>query len=191
MLAFDSGAAQDRLEKLPWVRHAQVMRLLPSRLHIVIEERTPFAIWQRRGKTHLIDREGVVITAAKLSDHPGLPLVVGAGAAKHAAALYALLDDRPRLRARVRAAVRVAERRWNLMLDNGVEIKLPEDGVGFAMGKLEDLERDHGILSSRVAAVDLRLPDRITVRLTKEAAGRLGAAFTTVPGRMRPDGRDT
>jgi len=191
MLAFDSAAAQNKLESLPWVRHAQVMRLLPSRLHIVISEREPFAIWQRNGKTHLIDRDGVVIAPVNTAGYPELPLVVGAGAATEAGALHKLLDARLELKARVRAAVRVAGRRWNLQLNNGIEIRLPEENLAFAIGKIEELDREHGILSSRIAAVDLRLSDRVTIRLTKEAAARRDAAFKQLNHRAQPPGRDT
>src|SRR6185312_3419901 len=39
MFAFDTDAAKARLEAVPWVKQAQVMRLLPSTLQVVIEER--------------------------------------------------------------------------------------------------------------------------------------------------------
>ena len=64
MLAFDTDAAKERLEQVPWVKHAQVMRLLPSTLQVVIEERVPFAVWQSRGQTYVVDAEGAVIAPA-------------------------------------------------------------------------------------------------------------------------------
>ena len=64
MLAFDTDAAKERLEAVPWIKHAQVMRLLPSTLQVVIEERVPFAMWQSRGKTYVVDAEGTVIAPA-------------------------------------------------------------------------------------------------------------------------------
>ncbi len=191
MLSFDTAAAQGRLQTLPWVRHAQVMRLLPSRLHIVIVERAPFAIWQRNGETHLVDSSGVVIAPAGASEYPGLPLVVGAGAGAAARNLFDLLSDKPGLKGRVRAAVRVAERRWNLKLDNGVEIRLPEENVAYAIGKINQLDRDHGLLSSDIAAVDLRIPDRITIRLSKDAAAKRDAAFKRKRPAKQSSGRDT
>lgn len=189
-ITFDSAAAQSRLERLPWVRHAQVMRLLPSRLHIVLEERRPFAIWQHDGKTHLIDAEGVAIAPAAVAEYPGLPFVVGAGAAREANELYELLSGRSRLKGRVRAAVRVADRRWTLKLDTGVEIRLPEENLAYAIAKVEQLDNEHGILSGEVTVVDLRLPGRVTLRLTEEAAARRDAAFARRPAERQP-GQDT
>ena len=58
MLNFDTDAAKQRLEAVPWIRHAQVMRLLPSTLQVVIEEREPYAVWQNKGKTYRGRRPG-------------------------------------------------------------------------------------------------------------------------------------
>ncbi len=191
MLSFDSLAAQGRLEALPWVRQAQVMRLLPSRLHIVIEERTPYAVWQRSGKSHLVDADGHVIAPAAAGGHPNLPLVVGVGAAKAARELFDLLGRRPDFRKRVRAAVRVADRRWNLKLVNGVEIRLPEENLPHAVAKIGRLEEEHGILSRDVEVVDLRLPKGVTIRLTGDAAARRDAILDRTAPRPKPHGRDT
>ncbi len=191
MLSFDSGIAQDRLEKLPWVRQAQVMRLLPSRIHIVIEERTPFAVWQHDGETYLVDPDGVAIAPVGNAAKVDLPLVVGVGAAKKAAALFELLSGKTGLSKQLRAAVRVADRRWNLNLANGVEIRLPEENIAYAIGKIEQLEKDHGILSGDIEAIDLRIPDRVTIRLTKDAAARRDARFSRPIPEAGPPGRDT
>ncbi len=88
MLDFDTDAAKARLEAVPWIRHAQVMRLLPSTLQVVVEERTPFAIWQNKGQTYVVDAEGVVLAPAMREAYPSLPLVVGEGAGKSAAELF-------------------------------------------------------------------------------------------------------
>lgn len=191
MLAFDSVAAQERLEKLPWVKHAQIMRLLPSRLHIVIVEREPFAIWQHNGETRLVDNEGTVIAPTGLVDHPGLPFVVGVGAAKHARELFDQLAEKPDLKGRVRAAVRVADRRWNLKLDNDVEIRLPEENVAYAIAKVDELDRRHRLLSGDIASLDLRLPGRVTVRMNPHAPGRGDAAAQRVRATVAVTGQDT
>jgi cell division protein FtsQ len=164
MLGFDTDAAKARLEAVPWIRHAQVMRLLPSTLQVVIEERNPYAIWQNKGKTYVVDDQGVVLAPALPQAYPELPLVVGDGAGKHAAALYRTLQTYPELRRHMLAALRVGDRRWTLKLRSGMEIMLPDDNVTEALESLTKLERDHGILERDVASVDLRLLDRIIVR---------------------------
>lgn len=171
MLSFDTLAAQARLEQLPWVRRAQIMRLLPSTLQVVIEEREPFVRWQLDGQLYLADAEGRRLGPAK-GARSDLPLIVGEGAGKHAQALFAALAAHPDLRERMVAAIRVADRRWTLKLSNGVEIRLPENDIERALGKLVALETMHRLLEGEVLAVDLRLPDRVSLRLTDEAAKR-------------------
>jgi cell division protein FtsQ len=165
MLAFDTDAAKARLEQVSWIRHAQVMRLLPSTLQVVLEERVPVAVWQISGKTYVVDADGVMLAPAVREAYPELPLVVGDGAGKSAAALFGTLVPYAELNRQLVAAMRVGDRRWTLKLASGVEIMLPDDNVGQALDSLMSLDREHGLLGRNIAAVDLRLADRVNVRL--------------------------
>ena len=172
----DAIAAKRRLERLSWVRHAKVMRFPPSTVQVVIEERVPFAVWQIDGKMTLIDVEGRVIAPAVRADHADLPLVVGKGGAGKVRELFALLDSHAELNSRVLAAVRVAERRWTLKLKNGVEIKLPEERIPSALERLAEFEQARGPLGADIESIDLRLGDRISMRLSEQAVARRQAA---------------
>ena len=165
MLNFDTDAAKARLEAVPWIRHAQVMRLLPSTLQVVVEERTPYAVWQNKGQTYVVDAEGVVLAPALREAYASLPLVVGEGAAKSAAELYDQLVAYPDLSQKFIAAIRVGDSRWTLKLASGLEIMLPDDNVGEALNSLAKLDAERGLLKRDIAAVDLRLLDRVSVRL--------------------------
>ena len=169
MLGFDTDAAKARLEAVPWIRHAQVMRLLPSTLQVQIEERVPYAIWQNHGQTYVVDAEGVMLAPALREAYADLPLVVGEGAAKAAPALYDALKPYGDLREKMIAALRVGDRRWTLKLASGLEIMLPDDNVDEALTSLIKLDAERGLLKRDIAAVDLRLLDRVTVRLREEA----------------------
>ncbi|HEX2448434.1 MAG TPA: cell division protein FtsQ/DivIB [Methyloceanibacter sp.] len=183
MLGFDTDAAKARLEALPWIRHAQVMRLLPSTLQVVVEERTPYAIWQNKGQTYVVDAEGVVLAPALREAYASLPLVVGEGAGKSAAQLYDQLIPYDDLKQKLVAAIRVGDRRWTLKLASGLEIMLPDDNVGEALASLTKLDRQRELLKRDIAAVDLRLLDRITVRLrdTASATTPAGAPQSEIP----------
>jgi cell division protein FtsQ len=170
LLGFDTDAAKARLEAVPWIRHAQVMRFLPSTLQVAIEERAPYAIWQKDGQTYVVDDEGVVLTRALRDAYSDLPFVVGDGAGKSASQLFAVLVRYPELREKMLAAIRVGDRRWTLKLKSGVEVMLPDDNVDEALTSLARLEREHGVLEKDIAAVDLRLLDRVTVRLHDTAS---------------------
>jgi cell division protein FtsQ len=165
MLTFDTDAAKARLERVSWVKHAQVMRLLPSTLQVVIEERVPFAVWQSHGQTYVVDADGAVIAPAVREAYADLPLVVGEGAGKNAANLFETLQPFDSVRQQLTAAVRVGDRRWTLKLVSGVDIMLPDDGVTDALKTLIGLDRARGLLGRDIAAVDLRLADRVSVRL--------------------------
>jgi cell division protein FtsQ len=81
-----------------------------------------------------------------------------------------MLDRHPPMRKLVQASVLVAQRRWNLLLRSGLEVKLPEDDAEQAIARLLTLDRDKKLLSRDILTVDLRLPDRVAVRLSDAAA---------------------
>jgi len=172
ILALDPALLRARLEALPWVARATVERRLPDTLFIVVEEREPLALWQESGKIALIDKDGNVIADPAIGPFAHLPLVVGEGANDRAAELVELLAQAPDLAPRVKAAVWVGARRWNIRLDNGVDVRLPEENGAAAWVELAEMERQHGLLDRDLIAIDLRQPDRLIVRLTPEAAAR-------------------
>lgn len=168
ILAVSPTEAKAQLEALPWVRSAAVERRLPDTLHIRLVERTPLAFWQRQGKLFLIDQDGTVITGDRLDRFPGLIVTVGEDAPRHAAALLDMLASQPNLSGRVVAAVRVGGRRWDLHLDNGIDVELPEERPEDAWAQLAQLERSNRLLARDVQVVDMRLPDRLVVRVAPE-----------------------
>ena len=173
ILGIDAEAARSRVESLPWVRSAAVERRLPDTICVRIVERHPLAWWEKDGKLVLIDRSGEPIRVPPPARYSMLIVLVGDDAPAHAAALLAMLAREPDLAARVHAAVRVGQRRWNLKIDDAIDIRLPEDGADAAWTKLGELERKNRILSRDIEAVDMRLPDRLIVQ-TK--SGRLPTA---------------
>lgn len=169
ILAVDPARAEQRLTALPWVSSAVIERRLPDTLIVRLVERTPLALWQHDGKLQLIDTGGAVIPVTRLDQFAKLPLVVGADAASHAVPLLAMLAKQPDLAARVTAAVRVGGRRWNLRIDGRIDILLPADDPAGAWAALARLERSSAILDRQVEAIDMRLPDRLVVRVSRQA----------------------
>jgi len=140
-------------------------------LQITVTERDAFALWQREGQVSVISADGTVVAPLAADWHFALlPLVVGPGAAARAREFLALLDSHPDLRQQVRASVLVAQRRWNLKLKNGLDVRLPETDVPRALDTLAELDRDNHLISRDITAIDLRLPDRVSVHLSDEAA---------------------
>jgi len=173
ILSFDPQAARDELEKLPWIKSAAVERRLPDTIYVRLVERRPLALWQRHGRLALIGDDGREITGAAIERFAQLPMVVGDDAPQHTAPLLALLQTEPELQRRVVAAVRVGDRRWNLRVDAGadrmIEVQLPEINPAAAWARLAEAVHESSLFEKNVTAVDLRLPDRLVVRVIREA----------------------
>lgn len=170
LLFLDVAATRRELKQNPWIADATVSKLYPDRLQITVTEREAFALWQHGGRIGVIAADGTLLEPFVAYRFVGLPLVVGQGAQTRAKDFLSLLDRYPDIRNNVRASVLVAERRWNLYLKNGIDVRLPETDVPRALELLVALDRDKRILSRDIAVVDLRLADRVTVRLSDEAA---------------------
>jgi len=170
LLFLDADAARARLMANPWIGDAAILKLYPDRLQITITERQAFALWQKDGRISVIAADGTVLEPFVERRYVTLPLVVGGGAQRDAKDFLSALDRYPDIRAMVRASVRVADRRWNLRLLNGIDVRLPETDVAAAFDRLVALDHAKKLLARDITMVDLRLPDRVTVRLSDAAA---------------------
>jgi cell division protein FtsQ len=167
---FDVAAARARLEADPLVKQASVRKLYPRQIVIDIVERTPYGLWQKDGEVHAIAADGAPIDELHDGRYLDLPFVVGEGANQRIHEFVALLDAMEELKPRVEAGVLVDERRWNLKLKSGVEIKLPESDPQAAIASLLRLQRESRVLERDVLSLDFRVPGRVFARLSEEAA---------------------
>jgi cell division protein FtsQ len=170
LLFLDADAARTRLLANPWIADAAVLKLYPDRLQITITERQAFALWQKDGRISVIAADGTVLEPFVEDRYLGLPIVVGRGAQRQAKDFLAIIDRYPDVRSVLRASILVAERRWNLRLTNGIDVRLPETNIEQALDRLVALDREKKLLSRDIVAVDLRLSDRVSVRLSDAAA---------------------
>ena len=170
LLFLDVSDVRDRLKGDPWIGDATVQKLYPGKLQIDITERAPYALWQQDGKVSVISADGSVLEPFVASRFTNLPLVVGKGAETRAKDFLELLALYPQVKSQVKAIVFVGERRWNLRLTNGLDIHLPETNINGALTVLTKLDQDDSLFSRDITAIDMRLPDRLTVRLSEDAA---------------------
>jgi cell division protein FtsQ len=177
LVFLDVVEARERLKTNPWIADATVLKLYPGELQIGIKEREAFALWQKDRHVSVIADDGTVLEPYVAPRLVRLPLVVGSGAQARAKDFLALLDRYPEIRDLVRASVLVGERRWNLRLTNGLDVLLPEYGIAAALERLVALEREKNLFTRDIVTIDLRLADRVTVRLSEAAAqARIDAA---------------
>jgi cell division protein FtsQ len=182
MPLIDLDGTRERLLKFGWVKDARVSRRLPDTLVVDIVERQPAALWQDRDRLALIDADGVVIDRVPVTQMPDLPLLIGPGANLHERSLNRLLDSAPTLRPQLVSAAWVGGRRWDLNLQTGETIALPEgeEEAKAALLKFADLDKATGLIGRGLLRFDLRNWPRtrqMIVRLP-HAAGEPAAQTT-------------
>jgi cell division protein FtsQ len=174
---FDVDDARARLERAPLVESVGVRKYYPNRVVIDIVERGPVALWQRDGEVSIVAEDGAALDELKDARLNNLPFVVGAGANKRLKEYLGILDAAEELRPKIEAGVYVSERRWNLRMKSGLDVKLPENDPASAMATLLKLERDGHILEKDILYLDLREPSRVFARLSSDAADAWAQKF--------------
>jgi len=187
LLKFDPQVARARLETIEWVEAAIVERRLPDGIYVKLKERNAVALWQRGSEFILIDQQGRQVRTVDPNYYGHLPLIAGAHAPEQITALSLLLSEVPVIGRRVRAAVWVGQRRWNLTLDNMVEVLLPEEDAASALKRLAELDASQQLLSRDIKSVDLRLPDKLVLQLNPQPEPP--AADKNAPGKPKLPGR--
>jgi cell division protein FtsQ len=176
-LGIDTTSAEARIEEHGWVKRARVTRILPDTLNVSVVERRPMALWQRGRGLVLVDDTGVVLPEEDMSAYVRLPVIVGDEAPHKAARLLDALSGHKALTDRLRAAVLVGNRRWDLHLDGGIVVRLPEGDIAEPLRILDHAQTNQRLFDREIVAVDLRLRDRLVIRETGRAAEFRISAF--------------
>jgi cell division protein FtsQ len=191
LIGLDADQVRASVVALPWVESARVRKVYPDALEISIEEHDPFAIWQHEDQLSVVQASGQVIAPFANGRNASLPLVVGSGAPQQAAEFVKTVSRFPALSQRVTAYTLVAARRWDLRLDNGVTVMLPELDATAAMADIVSLDREQSLLSRGVVSIDMRLADRVGVRLADEEAEMFRASMREKLGISKRPGQRT
>jgi cell division protein FtsQ len=163
IFSYSLDDVKNKLESIAWIKSVAVQRKLPDTVYVRIAERTPIAILQSKYKLYLIDSEGKILENDGVIGSNNLPIIVGEGAEKETDQLLRCLDKFPKIRKQLVFAVRVGRRRWNIKINRGVTVKLPESGITHSLGILEEISDGNGFFSDDIDAIDLRIPDRVIV----------------------------
>ncbi|MBB3861348.1 cell division protein FtsQ [Novosphingobium hassiacum] len=171
MTTLDLASLRDELNELPWVKDARVSRKLPDTLVIDIVERTPHAVLRKPDRMVLIDETGTELETVKPANAKGMLVLSGLGVGQRVEDLTHLLEAAPALKPQVSEAEWVGNRRWNLTFKTDQVLALPEGDEKAASALLSFARMDgvNRLLGGKVAAFDMRAPDRIYMRVPGHA----------------------
>ncbi|WP_299784919.1 cell division protein FtsQ/DivIB [uncultured Marivita sp.] len=170
----DLEAMRETVVSLDPVKSARLYVRQGNVLQVDVVERIPVVLWRNDRGLQLLDDEGVLVGPAFVrSDWPELPLIVGDGANTHVDEALELVAAAEPLSTRLRGLVRMGERRWDVVLDRGQRILLPETEAVQALERVIAMDQAVDMLERDLVAVDLRLPNRPTLRMTDGAVQEL------------------
>ena len=171
MFRADPFLIKARIDKVDSISKVRVMRQWPNEVWVLADPRTPLALWQNEGRWQVVDQFGVTFESANPKDHNGLPRVVGENGGAAAPELIEILKDYPSLAERVDTALRIGGRRWDLRLNSGLEIAMPED-AGFveALEQVMKLHDSTGVLNGGASRLDVRDPVHFAIMPEAEVA---------------------
>lgn len=168
ILEIDLQEVYEKVKELPWVKEATVSRhYFPNIIHISIKEKEVKSIWQYKNEFYPIDENGKIIETEYVPQK-NIMQIIGEGAPEHFNELLKVVSADKELYGRLKAANFISGRRWNLIFDdveNGVTVKMPEENFASAWKKLVKLDKTRGILKRKLTFIDLRLKNKVIVRL--------------------------
>lgn len=167
----DLEAVRNLIVALPAVADADVRIRKGGVLVAQITERQPVAVWRSRDGLGLVDGDGIVISEVYTrTEHADLPVIAGGGADRAVGEALSIVGAAQPLGHRLRGLVRIGERRWDMVLDAGQRILLPETDPVQALERVILLDDIQQMLRRDLVMVDMRLAARPTIRMNTNAA---------------------
>lgn len=166
----DLEAMRKQVESLDAVKRVDVRVKAGGLLQINVEERVPAVVWRGPDGLEMLDRDGHRVAGlGSRAARPDLPLIAGEGANTAVPEAMALLRQTAPVRDRVIGIARISERRWDVVLDRAQRIMLPPKDPAQALDRVLALNEAQDLLSRDVTHIDIRNPDRPTLRMTADA----------------------
>lgn len=168
--ALDIKAIKKSLEELGPIQSADVRIKTGGLLTIDVIERNPAVVWRSREAVELLAADGHRVKAVtSASVRPDLPQVAGLGAEDHIPEALRLLRGARPLADRLVGLQRIGARRWDVVLDDGMRIMLPEENPKRALDRAMALHAAQDIFNRDIVAIDYRNAQRPTLRMNTAA----------------------
>lgn len=159
------------VEQLYAIKSARLRVGEDGALDVDVTPRVPVAVWRDHNTLRLIDADGIIAGIIEdRAERRDLPLIAGDGAFENIDEALTLFKTAGPIRGRVRGLVRMGERRWDMVLDRGQRLLLPDANPITALDRMIVLNDAQDMLDRDVAVVDMRNPKRAVLRMTAEAA---------------------
>ncbi len=147
-------------EKLPWINEVVITRNMPNSISISVTEYEPFAIWHKDDKKYVADKDGNIVLVQDVEEFKDLLILSGDGATNNVKSLFNIFAIDPNLGSQVYSATWIGGRRWDIRLDNGLLIKLPESNISEAWNGLLKIYNMQGAMVG-LSVIDLRVEGKI------------------------------
>lgn len=181
LLTYDISALQQMLSQLAWVDHVKITKLYPQSLKIDISPRAAFAIFDSEDGRWVIDSNGLILGRLEhYAGHVPTRVVAGAGASLAFQNLQNILMSYPEFDALVVGYIYIGQRRWDIILKNGIVVKLPSDNaeIKSAIANILRLEAAEKLLERDILSIDFRVPDMAFVEVSPQVKQQLNNKFT-------------
>ena len=177
LFRLDPRAVVARLEAIPEIHRAEMIRELPGRVTIVVEERRPFTLI-RAGRLAWVDEDGRLLGEERRAVVPPMPVISGLSDREVAGmrttpgprALAAIDLIQTLLRSGSPLAAQVSEIDMSesdgpvLYMMDGVEVRLGTGQWPDRLARLEGVLAEVASHDAKVTAVDLRFRDQVVIR---------------------------
>jgi cell division protein FtsQ len=167
---------RDQIEDMPAVERASLRVLSNGVLHISVVERDPVLIWQNQNGLYLVDQDGIVLREIpRQSAYADLPVLAGDGVDHAVPEALELWQALRIMSDHIQGVIRVGERRWDIVLRDQRRILLPQTAPVAAFHGLVRQHVQTDILNRDFHHIDLRDPNRVTIRLRPRAMAQYQA----------------
>jgi len=172
--SLDLDHMQKEISGLDPVKHAELRISSGGVLEVKVIERIPAYLWRREAGLEVLDETGAYVkNVGSRLDYPRLPLIAGEGADLQILQVEKLLKAAQPLENRLRGLVFVGERRWDVVLDRGQVLMLPEEGAASALERIIVMDDAEELLARNIRVVDFRIRNRPTLHLKEGAMEEL------------------
>ena len=157
------------LENHRWIKEVDINLVLPDAIQLNVIEEEPAVIWKMSGKLYILNDKGKIIEETIDTAQEKLLVISGESAPKKIKEIKKILSVSPRIASEVSVAKLISNRRWSLKYKNDILIELPEVNAAKAIHLLDKVDKKHGLLSHNISSVDLRLEERMVLKLGKDS----------------------